>query len=139
MKFAYAQALCTAMIDQARSRGFKPVAAAVLDARGSVRAVLVEDGCSIRRAEIAIAKANAALAMGETTRELAAKPPHFLAGIAHIVGGMVPTPGGVFVRDGSGTVVGAVGVSGESSDNDEQIALAAIEAVSAQTWTAISI
>ena len=63
MKFAYAQALCTAMIDQARSRGFKPVAAAVLDARGSVRAVLVEDGCSIRRAEVAIAKANAALAM----------------------------------------------------------------------------
>ena len=131
MKLSLAQALATAMIEKARSGGFKPVAVAVLDERGALRAVLVEDGCSLRRAEVAIAKANATLAMGETTRDLAAKPAHFLAGIAHIVGGMVPTPGGVFVRDASGAVIGAVGVSGESSDNDERIALAAIDAVSA--------
>ena len=130
MNLDHARSLCAAMIEAARSGGFKPVAAAVLDVRGSVRAVLVDDGCSIRRAEVAIAKANAAMAMGESTRDLSSKPAHFLAGIAHVVGGMVPTAGGIFVRDASGAIIGAVGVSGESSDNDERIALAALEAVS---------
>ena len=121
-----AQQICQMGLAHARGRKLKPVAIAVLDARGAVRAVLVDDGCSIRRAEIAIAKANAALATGETTRSLAAKPPHFLAGIAHIVGGMVPTPGGIFITAPDGTIIGAVGVSGEASDIDEEIALAGI-------------
>ena len=121
-----ANEICRAGLAHARERNLKPVALAVLDERAAVRAVLVEDGSSIRRAEIAIAKANAALATGETTRALSAKPPHFLAGIAHIVGGMVPTAGGIFIRDEDGVVIGAVGVSGEASDIDEEIATAAI-------------
>ena len=121
-----ANEICRAGLAYARQNNLKPVAIAVLDERAAVRAVLVEDGSSIRRAEIAIAKANAALATGETTRALAAKPPHFLAGIAHIVGGMVPTAGGIFIRDADGAVIGAVGVSGEASDVDEQIATAGI-------------
>jgi uncharacterized protein GlcG (DUF336 family) len=128
MRLQDAQALCAAIIEQARTGGYKPVAAAVLDERGSVRAVLVDDGCSIKRAEVAMAKANAVLAMGETTRDLSSKPPHFLAAISHIVGGMVPTAGGVFLRDQTNALIGAVGVSGESSDNDELIAQKAIEA-----------
>lgn len=127
-----ALAICQAGLAHARAHGFKPVAITVLDARAAVRAVLAEDGCSIRRAEIAMAKANAALATGETTRSLSAKPPHFLAGIAHIVGGMVPTPGGVFILDEQGAILGAVGVSGEASDIDEEIALAAISAALTQ-------
>ena len=127
-----ALAICQAGLAHARAHGFKPVAITVLDARAAVRAVLAEDGCSIRRAEIALAKANAALATGETTRSLSAKPPHFLAGIAHIVGGMVPTPGGVFILDEQGAILGAVGVSGEASDIDEEIALAAISAALTQ-------
>lgn len=118
--------ICRSGLAHARQHDLKPVAIAVLDARASVRAVLVEDGCSIRRAEIAIAKANAALATGETSRSLAAKPPHFLAGIAHVVGGMVPTAGGIFIHGPDGAVIGAVGVSGEASDIDERIAAAGL-------------
>ena len=119
--------ICQSGIQYARGRNLKPVAIAVLDNRAAVRAVLVEDGCSIRRAEIVIAKANAVLATGETTRVLSQKPPHFLAGIAHIVGGMVPTAGGVFVTDAEGAILGAIGVSGEASDIDEQIATAGMQ------------
>src|SRR5690606_9866038 len=119
-----ASEICRAGLAYARENKLKPVAIAVLDERAAVRAVLVQDGSSIRRAEIAIAKANATLATGETTRALSAKPPHFLAGIAHIVGGMVPTAGGIFIHDADGKVIGAVGVSGEASDVDEQIATA---------------
>ncbi|WDZ78988.1 heme-binding protein [Ensifer adhaerens] len=116
--------ICHRGIAHARERNMKPVAIAVLDIRAAVRSVLVEDGCSIRRAEIAIAKANAVLATGESTRSLSTKPPHFLAGIAHVVGGMVPTAGGLIILDDQGNMLGAIGVSGEASDIDEQIAMA---------------
>jgi uncharacterized protein GlcG (DUF336 family) len=105
---------------------------AVLDARGALRALAVEDGASLKRAEIAIGKASGALAMGVGSRRLAAmavERPHFLAAATHAVGGaLIPVPGGVLVKDGD-AVVGAVGVSGDTSDNDEIAAVAGIEAV----------
>jgi uncharacterized protein GlcG (DUF336 family) len=60
---------------------------------------------------------------------MATERPHFLAAATHAVGGsLIPVPGGVLVKDGAGAVVGAVGVSGDTSDNDEIAALAGIEA-----------
>jgi uncharacterized protein GlcG (DUF336 family) len=71
--------------------------------------------------------------MGVGSRRLAAmaaERPYFLAAVTHAVGGsMIPVPGGVLIKDGAGGLVGAVGISGDTSDNDEIAALAGIEAV----------
>jgi uncharacterized protein GlcG (DUF336 family) len=132
MKLADAQKIVAIALATARQREFRPLAVAVLDARGALRALAVEDGASLKRAEIAIGKASGALAMGVGSRRLAAmavERPHFLAAATHAVGGaLIPVPGGVLVKDGD-AVVGAVGVSGDTSDNDEIAAVAGIEAV----------
>lgn len=114
-----------------RDKGFKPLAVAVLDARGALKAFAAQDGTSLRRGEIARGKADGALALGVGSRALAkmaAERPAFVAAATHAVGGsLVPVPGGVLVMSG-GEVVGAVGVSGDLSDNDEVCAVAGIEA-----------
>ncbi len=130
MNLEMAQRLVAQTMSAARQRGFKPLAVVVLDARGAIRALAAEDGTSTKRAEIALGKAHGAIAMGLGTRELAKRPPQFLAAVTHAVGGLlVPVPGGVLVRDSKGELLGAVGVSGETSDNDEAAAVAGIEAV----------
>jgi uncharacterized protein GlcG (DUF336 family) len=132
MKLADAQTIVATALALARQREFKPLAVVVLDARGALRALATEDGASLKRAEIAIGKAHGVLAMGVGSRRLASmavERPHFLAAAAHAVGGMlIPVPGGVLVKDRAGAVAGAVGVSGDTSDNDEIAALAGIEA-----------
>ena len=129
MHLATAQAILTNTLEEARNRGFKPIAVAVLDERGAIRALAAQDGTSTKRAEVAIGKAHGAVAMGIGSRDLAKRPAHFLAAVTHAVGGMlVPVPGGVLVRDDHGVLLGAVGVSGETSDNDEAAAMAGIEA-----------
>jgi uncharacterized protein GlcG (DUF336 family) len=133
MKLEIAQRIVTAALIEARSKGMKPLAVAVLDARGSLRALAAEDGTSLKRAEVAIGKAYGAVALGTPSRSLgtrAKSEPHFIAAASHIVGGaLVPVAGGVLVRDGTGALLGAVGVSGDTSDNDEVAALAGIAAV----------
>ena len=132
MKLEPAQRIVTLALEAARARNFKPLAVAVLDARGALKAFAAEDGTSLKRAEIANGKAHGALAMGlgsRTLGKMAAERPHFVAAVTHAVGGMlVPVAGGVLIRDGAGAVVGAVGISGDTSDNDETAAVAGIEA-----------
>ena len=104
----------------------------VFDARGALKALAAEDGTSLRRAEIAMGKANGALALGIGSRAIAKRAeeqPTFVAAVSHLVGApaLVPVPGGVLIRDGA-TVLGAVGISGDTSDNDELCAVAGIEA-----------
>jgi uncharacterized protein GlcG (DUF336 family) len=134
MKLDDAQKILAAALAAARQRNLKPLAVVVLDARGALRALAAEDGTSLKRAEIAIGKAQGVLAMGVGSRRLAAmaaERPYFLAAATHAVGGqLVPVPGGVLIKDAAGGVVGAVGVSGDTSDNDEIAALAGIEAAS---------
>jgi uncharacterized protein GlcG (DUF336 family) len=132
MELEVAQRIISAALASARSHKFKPLAVVVLDARGALKAAAAEDGTSLKRAEIAIAKAHGALAMGLGSRTLytrSQQQPQFIAAATHAVGGLlVPVPGGVLVNDNSGTLIGAVGVSGDTSDNDEIAALAGIEA-----------
>jgi uncharacterized protein GlcG (DUF336 family) len=127
-----AQAILAAVLKSARDKGFKPMSVAVYDARGALRALASEDGTSLKRAEIAMGKAYGALALGVGSRaihKMATDRPYFVAAASHVVGGMlVPVPGGVLVKDGQGQVLGAVGVSGDTSDNDEIAAAAGIEA-----------
>jgi uncharacterized protein GlcG (DUF336 family) len=133
MKLDMAQKIVTTALATARSRNMKPLAVAVLDARGSLRAFAAEDGTSLKRAEIAIGKAHGSLSMGlgsRTIAKMAAERPFFIAAVTHAVGGsMIPVPGGVLIKDPAGALVGAVGISGDTSDNDEIAALAGIEAV----------
>ena len=115
-----------------KSHGLQPLAVVVLDAGGHLRAAERADGASNMRFEIARAKAFGAIALGMDSRALmerAEQQPYFVISAGAAIGGaLVPVPGGVLVRDGDGSVIGAVGVSGDSSDNDEAAAIAGIEA-----------
>lgn len=126
-----ARAIIAAARSAGRDRQFKPLTVVVLDDGGHVVAAEREDGSSIKRFEIAFGKAHGALALGLGSRALMARAeqqPYFIAAATAAVGGaLVPVPGGVLVRDGD-DLIGAVGVSGDTSDNDEAAAVAGIEA-----------
>jgi uncharacterized protein GlcG (DUF336 family) len=132
LTLAAAQTITSEALAHARRQAFRPLAVVVLDARAAVAAAASEDGTSLKRFEIARGKANGALAFGVGSRklgEMAAERAHFFAGVAHVVGdGLVPGAGGVLVKDTSGAVIGAVGISGDTSDNDEAAAVAGIVA-----------
>ena len=128
-----ARALITAARSYAQDAGFKPITVVVLDAGGHVLAAEREDGSSNKRFEIAYAKAHGAISLGigsRTLMERAQQQPFFVTAVTSAIGGaLVPVPGGVLVRDSSGGLVGAAGVSGDTSDNDEQAAVAGVEAL----------
>lgn len=113
-----------------RERGLNPLTVVVLDAGGHVTAVEREDGSSTKRFEVAHGKAHGAVAFGWGSRRTMGRAEDFapfVTGAGQAVGPLVPVPGGVLVRDAEGTLLGAVGVSGDNSDNDEAAAVAGIE------------
>jgi uncharacterized protein GlcG (DUF336 family) len=125
-----ARAVIAGTLAAAHERGFNPLTVVVLDAGGHVTAVEREDGSSTKRFEIAHGKAHGAIAFGWGSRRTMGRAEDFapfVTGVAVAIGSLVPVPGGVLVKDGD-TVIGAVGVSGDNSDNDEAAALAGIEA-----------
>ncbi|WP_230530826.1 GlcG/HbpS family heme-binding protein [Microvirga roseola] len=127
-----AQTIAAATLKTGREKSFKPLSVAVYDARGAIKALLSEDGTSLKRAEIAMGKAYGALALGVGSRALnkmAVDRPFFIASATHAVGGLlVPVPGGALIKDRQGQILGAVGVSGDTSDNDEIAATGGVEA-----------
>ncbi|MGF1444594.1 MAG: heme-binding protein [Pikeienuella sp.] len=124
---------------KAAELGLKPLAVVVLDAGGHVTAFERQDGASNGRFQIAHGKAAGAVALGIGSRALmtrAEAQPYFVAAAGASLGGaLVPVPGGVLVRDASGRLLGAVGVTGDTSDNDETCAVAAIEGVGLRAET----
>jgi len=134
MSVTLAQA-CT-IVDVALKKGREtncaPLTVAVLDAGGHLVAFKREDRSGILRYDIANGKAWGALGMGFGSRELAeraGKNPLFFGVLATVSQGrLVPVPGGVLVKDAYGSVLGAVGISGDTSDKDEVCAVAGIEA-----------
>jgi uncharacterized protein GlcG (DUF336 family) len=123
------------ILDVALAKGvektLKPLVVTVLDARGCVKAMAAQDGTSLLRGEIAHGKAYGALAIGMGSRALfqrAQEQAYFVSAVNTLAQGrMVPVPGGVLIQDGS-VLLGAVGISGDTSDNDEACAIAGIEA-----------
>jgi uncharacterized protein GlcG (DUF336 family) len=105
----------------------------VLDPGGYPILFRREDGASTYRFAIAVGKAAGALALGMSSRhiaEMAAERPSFVASLAGVCpAGVIPAAGGVIVTDAERVQLGAVGVTGDTSDNDELCALAGIEAV----------
>jgi uncharacterized protein GlcG (DUF336 family) len=133
LTLAQARAIVDTSLAVARDRGFKPMAAVVVDARGALKAAAAEDGCPIVRWQVALGKANVCIRFGAGGRRveaIAKERPHFLAGLESVIGpfGAVPVPGGVLIRDASGALLGACGMSGDTSDNDEAALVSAITA-----------
>jgi uncharacterized protein GlcG (DUF336 family) len=129
---AQASSIVDAALKKARELKQMPQTVVVLDSGGHVVCAKREDGSGIVRFEVAIGKAYGALGMGwgsRTMMERAAQNPNFLTAIVSAAGGrLVPNPGGVLIRDADARIVGAVGISGDTGDNDEIIAVAGIAA-----------
>ena len=130
-----AMAIVEVALQKARDSGCAPLAIAVLDDGGHLKTFAREDGAGIVRPQIAIGKAWGALGMGMGSRALArrvsgeAPQLAFFDALNAMSGGrVVPAAGGVLIKDGAGSVLGAVGISGDSSDKDEACALAGIAA-----------
>jgi len=132
LTLAQARTILDKTLAVAREKKFKPLGVAVVDSRGALRAYAEEDGNPILRSKIASGKAFGAVAFGTGSRRLhqiGVERPHMAAALIEMSGGaLVPVPGGVLFNDASGALLGAVGVSGDTSDNDEICAIAGIEA-----------
>ena len=116
---------------KARDSKFRPMCVAVLDEGGHLKALKREDGASLLRPQIAVGKAWGALGMGESSRQLGDRlkdRPSFLGSLSTMSGGkVVPVPGGVLILQ-DGEIIGAVGVTGGTSDEDETCAIEGIKA-----------
>lgn len=116
---------------KSKASGFKPMGIVVLDEAGHLKAFAREDGASMFRFEVAQGKAWGAVGMGASSRVLAQRakdnPNFFVALAATASGKFLPQTGAVLVKDGAGNVLGAVGASGGTGDEDELICIAGIE------------
>ncbi len=125
-----AQTIIDQTFKKGREKNMRPLTVAVLDARGCLIAYAMEDGGLLREV-VAKGKAYGALGLGRSSRaieQLAKDRPHFINAIIEASGGrLVPVPGGVLIKQGA-AIIGAVGVSGDTSDNDEAAAVAGIQA-----------
>ena len=112
--------------------GLQPLTVAVLDSGGHLVAFKREDKSALLRPQIAMGKAWGCLGMGFSTRRLVDRfksNPAFFGAISDLADGrMLASPGGVLIRDDEGEIIGAVGITGDSSENDETCAVAGIEA-----------
>lgn len=133
LTLAQANALIDAAFATGTDLSLKPLTVTIHDPGGHLIACQRQDGASNMRVKLAGGKACGALALGVSSRtigDMAVDRPHFIAAVDTMSeGGMVPAAGGVIVCDADGTVLGAIGVTGDTSDNDEACALAAIAAL----------
>ena len=120
-------------LERGRELGLAPLTVVVLDAGGHLKAAKREDGASLLRPEIAMGKAWGVLGMGFGGRELArraARAPQFFTALTELAAGrMVAVAGGVLIRaSAGGAILGAVGISGDASEKDEDCAIRGIAA-----------
>ena len=127
-----AQRAIAGAIAEGEALELKPLSVAIVDAGSHLIALARTDGASTMRPQISIGKAAGALALGVSSRriaEMAVERPTFIGALApHAFHGMVPAAGGIIIVDNDGRVIGAIGVTGDTSDNDEACALAGITA-----------
>lgn len=132
-----ANGIVAGALAKGRELGLKPLSVAVLDAGGHLIAFQRSDGASILRPQIAIAKAAGALALGISSRrigDMAAERPTFFGSICALSQqGIVPVAGGLLVAGSAGELIGAVGVTGDHSDEDEICGIAGLSACGLST------
>jgi uncharacterized protein GlcG (DUF336 family) len=131
ISLAAAQQIVSTALQHGVDNNMNPLVVLVIDSAGAPVAYERSDGSPPGRFDIALGKANGALQMGVNSKrlgEMAIERPHFISGVAgSLKGPLVPVAGGVLITD-NGVVIGAVGVSGDTSDNDEAAAFAGITA-----------
>ena len=127
-----AQTIIDAALKKSKASGYQPMGIAVLDASGNLKAFASEDGASMFRFDVARAKAWGAVGMGVASRKLAERakdnPNFFVALAATADGKFLPQTGAVVIRDAAGQLLGAVGASGGTGDEDEAICIAGVQA-----------
>lgn len=132
LTLAQANQIITAALAKSREAGYMPMGIAVLDEGGALKAFAREDGASMFRFEIAQGKAWGAVGMGVSSRALGDRakgnPNFFVALAATAHGKFLPQPGAVVIKDAAGQVIGAVGASGGTGDEDEAICIAGVTA-----------
>ena len=132
LTLAQANQIIAAALAKSKASGFKPMGIAVLDDAGNLKAFAREDGASMFRFDVAQGKAWGAVGMGASSRVLAQRakdnPNFFVALAATAAGKFLPQTGAVLIKDGAGNVLGAVGASGGTGDEDELICIAGVEA-----------
>jgi uncharacterized protein GlcG (DUF336 family) len=136
LSLATANTIIEAALAEGARLKLRPLTVAVLDAGGHLIALQRQDGASNLRPQVATAKAAGALALGVSSRQIgvmAQERPTFVSAVASLGAaaamGIVPAAGGVLVRNADGQVLGAVGITGDTSDNDELCAVAGVNAV----------
>jgi uncharacterized protein GlcG (DUF336 family) len=126
-----ANRIIAAAFEKATELRLKPLTVTVLDVAATPRAMQSQDGSSLLRYKIAYGKASGAIGLGMGSRAIctrAQEQPYFVDALATLSGGaLVPVPGGVLIRQADGTLLGAVGVTGDTSDNDEAVAIYGIQ------------
>lgn len=136
LTLAQANTILAAALQAARTAGYKPMAIVVLDSSGNLKAAQREDGASMFRIDVATGKAWGAVGMDASSRTLAERakdnPNFFTTLAATSKGRFLPQPGAVVVKDGSGVIIGAVGASGGTGDEDEAICIAGIKSAGLQ-------
>ena len=131
LTLAAAQTIVATALKHARDNKYNNIAIVVLDGRGSLKASAAEDGTSLMRWKVAFGKAWGA--GSKRIEKIAIERPHFMAAAAHLAdGGILPVGGGVLIRDNEKKIIGAVGISGDTSDNDEAAGIAGIIAAGHQ-------
>ena len=133
-----ANAIIAAALARARELELPPVGAAVLDAGGHLKSMQAEDGLSFLRARVCQAKAWGALGLGVDSGKIAERyeaggsNPGFIDALNVMSGGnVIPLRGGLLIVDNNQQLLGAVGVSGALSEDDEECARAGIAAMHA--------
>ncbi len=131
LTLAQAQAIIEGALARSKAEKFKPMAIAVLDESGNLKAFAREDGASMFRFEVAQAKAWGAVGMGASSRTLAQRAkdnPNFFVSLAATASGkFLPQTGAVLIQSSHGQILGAVGASGGTGDEDELICIAGVE------------
>jgi uncharacterized protein GlcG (DUF336 family) len=139
LALVHANTIAAGALAKGQALGLKPLTVAVLDAGGHLIAFQRQDSSSTLRPQIAMGKAGGALAMGLSSRkigEMAAERPSFVSSLGPISPhGVIPAAGGLLILDEAGAVIGAVGVTGDTSDNDELCAKAGLAAAGLATQT----
>lgn len=132
LTLAEANQIINAALAKSKEQGYKPMGIAVLDAAGNLKAFASEDGASMFRFNIARAKAWGAVGMGISSRKLAERAkdnPNFFVSLAATADGkFLPQTGAVIIKDAQGNVIGAVGASGGTGDEDELICMVGVQA-----------
>lgn len=130
LTLAQANAIVQASLEASHQAGYKPMAVVVLDEAGHLKTAQREDGASMFRIDVATGKAWAAVGMGASSRALAQRakdnPNFFVTLAATAQGRFLPQTGAVLIKDAQGQLLGAVGASGGTGDEDEAICIAGV-------------